>query len=111
MFALYIDVIQFFSNPGGKISAWLNTKLTTSLAPHYVKKLYEACLSYPKWKADSGNPQVKPWLYPEQITSDKIQIGKDVSWLNYSIFHIVYYNAMFAILVDSVMGKRKWFRG
>ena len=93
MFALYVDVIQFFSNPGGKISAWLNTKLTTSLAPHYVKRLYEACLSYPKWKADSCNPQVKPWLYPEQITSDKIQIGKDVSWLNYySIFHIVYYN-------------------
>ena len=110
MFALYVDVIQFFSNPGGKISAWLNTKLTTSLAPHYVKRLYEACLSYPKWKADSCNPQVKPWLYPEQITSDKIQIGKDVSWLNYSIFHTLF-TAMFAILVDSVMGKRKWFRG
>jgi len=65
------------SNPGGKISAWLNNKVTTCFAPHYVKKLYKACLTYSEWKEKSNTPHSKPWLHPEQIMSKKIDIAGD----------------------------------
>ena len=68
------------SNPGGNIPAWLNNKLTTYIAPRYVKKIYKACLGYSQWKGKSGSPQLKPWMFPEQISSRKINIDSDVSF-------------------------------
>lgn len=32
-----------------------------------MRKIYKACLKYPDWK-QKHNPNLKPWMYPEQNT-------------------------------------------
>jgi hypothetical protein len=36
-----------------------------------VKKLTKACSTYEKWKV-KNQPSFKPWLYPEQMTSVRL---------------------------------------
>lgn len=40
-----------------------------------TKKLYKNCLKYPAWKA-KHNPNFKPWLFPEQINCNRINLAK-----------------------------------
>ena len=70
------------SNPKGHLPSWVTNKLSTSLAPRFIKSLHRACIAYPSWK-EKRHPSIKWWLYPEQITSPKINIEVDVSLNTY----------------------------
>eukprot|EP00092_Neocalanus_flemingeri_P005914 GFUD01006368.1.p1 GENE.GFUD01006368.1~~GFUD01006368.1.p1 ORF type:complete len:270 (-),score=76.08 GFUD01006368.1:152-961(-) len=62
------------SDPGGQLPVWVTNKLSTILAPKMVKRLHKACMNYNNWK-NLHNPNQKPWLYPEQISSKRIEIS------------------------------------
>merc|ERR1712128_376596 len=62
------------SDPGGQLPVWVTNKLSTILAPKMVKRLHKACMNYNNWK-NLHNPNQKPWLYPEQISSKRIVIS------------------------------------
>jgi len=72
------------SDPGGQLPCWVTNKLSSILAPKMVKKIHKACLNYNSWKR-LHNPNHKPWLYPEQISttrivaSDCVQTSREVS--------------------------------
>lgn len=40
-----------------------------------LKKLHKACMKYPSWKADAS-PNLKPWLFPEQQTLQRVDLAK-----------------------------------
>jgi hypothetical protein len=41
-------------------------------APKLMKKLQKASLKYDKWKSKQKNPSYKPWLFPEQMTMERL---------------------------------------
>jgi hypothetical protein len=41
-----------------------------------MSKIRKACLGYASWKA-KHQPQLKPWLYPEQLTLPRLDL-KDI---------------------------------
>ncbi|KAL1139479.1 hypothetical protein AAG570_006463 [Ranatra chinensis] len=65
------------TDPQGTLPPWLVNRVTQIFGPKMVKNLQKACLGYIEWKM-KNNPNFKPWHYPEQITSPRINI-KDVS--------------------------------
>ncbi|KAM8853787.1 START domain-containing protein 10 isoform 1-T2 [Synchiropus picturatus] len=62
-------------DPRGSLPKWFVNKSSHFLAPHAMKKIYKACLKYPEWK-QKHNPNVKPWLYPEQTTLPSIPLSE-----------------------------------
>jgi len=62
------------SDPKGQLPIWVTNKLSSILAPKMVKRLHKACINYPKWK-NLHNPNLKPWLFPEQITSGRVSLS------------------------------------
>lgn len=62
------------SDPGGHLPSWVTNKLSSILAPKMIKRLHKACLNYVAWKR-LHNPGHKPWLYPEQVTENRIRIS------------------------------------
>ena len=68
------------ANPRGNLPIWLSNRLSSTFAPKLIRKVHKACLKYPDWKAKQGKKsQLKPWLYPEQISSPRIDV-EDVSF-------------------------------
>ena len=65
------------SNPKGRLPTWVTNKLSTSLAPKFIKWLHKACIEYPSWK-QKHDPSIKWWLNPEQRTTPRINIELDV---------------------------------
>ena len=59
------------SDPKGKLPSWFVNKASTFFAPRSIKKLQKCCLKYPEWK-QKNNPKSKFWLYPEQITTPRL---------------------------------------
>lgn len=64
------------SNPKGRLPTWVTNKLSTSLAPKFIKGLHKACIEYPSWK-QKHDPSIKWWLNPEQRTTPRINIELD----------------------------------
>lgn len=62
-------------DPKGSLPPWLVNKCTQIFAPKMVKRLYKACLGYEEWKL-KHNPNEKPWIHPEQITTPKIHLSQ-----------------------------------
>jgi len=62
------------SDPRGQLPSWVTNKVSSILAPKMVKRLYKACTNYQSWK-NLHNPNLKPWLYPEQITGKRISVA------------------------------------
>lgn len=65
------------TDPQGIIPSWIVNKCTQIFAPRFVKTLEKAALGYSQWKKEHS-PNFCPWIYPEQMTSPKIQVS-DVS--------------------------------
>ena len=83
-------ILSFSLSPplGGQLPSWVTNKLSSILAPKMVKKIHKACLNYNSWKVRDRfiynpptkslcvqrlhNPNHKPWLYPEQISTTRI---------------------------------------
>ena len=65
------------SNPKGRLPTWVTNKLSTSLAPKFIKWLHKACVEYPSWK-QKHDPSIKWWLNPEQRTTPRINIELEV---------------------------------
>jgi len=64
------------TNPRGNLPSWACNKLSSTFAPKLVRKLHKASLNYTEWKrANGGSQGMKPWLYPEQIVSKRININ------------------------------------
>ncbi|XP_043233063.1 START domain-containing protein 10-like [Amphibalanus amphitrite] len=59
---------------GGQLPAWLVNKATQIMAPKMLKRFHKACLKYPAWKK-RHSPHFKPWLYPEQMPSLRLDIA------------------------------------
>lgn len=64
-------------DPQGILPSWLVNKCTQIFAPKYIRQLEKAAMGYGNWKY-THNPNLKPWIYPEQIASPKISVD-DVS--------------------------------
>ena len=77
------------SNPKGRLPTWVTNKLSTSLAPKFIKWLHKACIEYPSWK-QKNDPSIKWWLNPEQRTTPKINIELDV--MCYLLQFILFFN-------------------
>ncbi len=60
------------TNPRGKIPTWLTNKVSSCLAPKLLRKLHKACLAYPEWKKTNGGHHKKHWLYPELMTTPRV---------------------------------------
>jgi len=43
--------------------------------PQIIWRIGKACRSYPGWKSQH-NPQLKPWLYPEQMTLPRLDLSQ-----------------------------------
>lgn len=73
-------------DPQGILPSWLVNKCTQIFAPKYIRQLEKAATGYGNWK-NVHNPDLKPWIYPEQIASPKISVD-DVSKakINHLIF-------------------------
>uniref|UniRef100_A0A8C6SP09 StAR-related lipid transfer (START) domain containing 15 n=1 Tax=Neogobius melanostomus TaxID=47308 RepID=A0A8C6SP09_9GOBI len=52
-------------DPKGSLPKWVVNRVSQFVAPKAMRKIYKASLKYPEWKR-KHNPQLKPWLYPEQ---------------------------------------------
>ncbi|RZF39319.1 hypothetical protein LSTR_LSTR000840 [Laodelphax striatellus] len=61
------------TDPQGTLPTWLVNKVTQIFGPKMVKNLQKATVGYTEWK-QQNNPNWKPWHYPEQITSPRLQI-------------------------------------
>lgn len=72
------------TNPKGNLPTWVSNKLSSTFAPKLVKKLHKACVRYPTWK-EANKREVKPWVYPEQIASPRINVH-DVSCIALIVF-------------------------
>jgi len=72
------------SDPRGCLPVWVTNKISTIIAPRLVKKLHKACINYNQWKY-MNKPQWKPWLYPEQMPSQRITVADFVRPTNDSI--------------------------
>lgn len=67
------------TDPRGKLPPWLVNKITQKFAPKVVKQLLKASEGYETWKGSQGDPNCKPWVYPEQMfKANRIKI-EDVS--------------------------------
>jgi len=64
------------SNPKGRLPSWVINKLSASIAPKFVKWLHKASIAYPAWKK-KNDADMKWWIYPEQISSPKINVEED----------------------------------
>ncbi|XP_064482110.1 START domain-containing protein 10-like [Ornithodoros turicata] len=62
-------------DPKGTLPAWFVNKLTQIFAPKMAKRVGVACQGYASWKA-KNNPNVKPWLFPEQATLPKLDLAR-----------------------------------
>uniref|UniRef100_A0A8C4SPJ7 START domain-containing protein 10 n=1 Tax=Erpetoichthys calabaricus TaxID=27687 RepID=A0A8C4SPJ7_ERPCA len=67
-------------DPKGSLPKWVVNKVSQFVAPKAMKKIYKACLKYPEWKR-KHNPNLKPWVYPEQNTLPSINLA-DLSLQN-----------------------------
>ena len=65
------------TNPKGNLPTWVSNKLSSTFAPKLVRRLHKACLKYDAWKASHEKGR-KPWMFPEQIESPRINVN-DVS--------------------------------
>lgn len=63
-------------DPQGKLPSWLVNKVTHTLGPRMVGDLKKAAQGYVHWKSLHNN--LKPWRFPEHITSNRISVD-DVS--------------------------------
>lgn len=70
------------TDPQGKLPPWLVNKVTQIFGPKLVKKLYKAAKNYDTWKTAQDKPSLKPWYYPEQIQSPRINIRDCVKTKN-----------------------------
>lgn len=66
-------------DPKGALPVWFVNKLTKIFAPKMLKKLHKACLSYTRWKAQSREPTLKPWLHPDQMNLPRLDVSRCVS--------------------------------
>lgn len=69
------------SNPRGRLPTWVINKVSSNLAPRLLRRLHKACHAYPAWKKQHA-PHVKHWLYPEQITTPRINMTHCVAPAN-----------------------------
>ncbi|KAK9508225.1 hypothetical protein O3M35_007933 [Rhynocoris fuscipes] len=61
------------TDPQGTLPPWLVNRVTQIFGPKMVKSLQKATLGYLDWKS-RNNPNWKPWHYPEQICSPRLNI-------------------------------------
>uniref|UniRef100_A0A4W5JTA3 StAR-related lipid transfer (START) domain containing 15 n=1 Tax=Hucho hucho TaxID=62062 RepID=A0A4W5JTA3_9TELE len=58
-------------DPKGSLPKWVVNRVSQFVAP---KKIYKACQKYPEWKR-KHNPNLKPWIHPEQNTLPSINVA------------------------------------
>lgn len=63
------------TDPRGSLPKWIVNKITHIFAPSLIKKIREACYRYDEWKS-SHSPQLKPWLYPEQLSLPRVNLAE-----------------------------------
>ncbi|XP_070300761.1 START domain-containing protein 10 [Salvelinus sp. IW2-2015] len=61
-------------DPKGSLPKWVVNRASQFVAPKAMKKIYKACQKYPEWKR-KHNPNLKPWIYPEQNTLPCINVA------------------------------------
>ncbi|XP_028816181.1 START domain-containing protein 10 [Denticeps clupeoides] len=61
-------------DPKGSLPKWVVNRASQFVAPKAMKKIYKACQKYPEWKR-KHNPNLKPWMYPEQNTLPCINVA------------------------------------
>ncbi|XP_042182018.1 START domain-containing protein 10-like [Oncorhynchus tshawytscha] len=61
-------------DPKGSLPKWVVNRASQFVAPKAMKKIYKACQKYPEWKR-KHNPNLKPWIYPEQNTLPCINVS------------------------------------
>uniref|UniRef100_A0A4W6FQS4 StAR-related lipid transfer (START) domain containing 15 n=1 Tax=Lates calcarifer TaxID=8187 RepID=A0A4W6FQS4_LATCA len=62
-------------DPRGSLPKWVVNRVSQFVAPKAMRKIYKASLKYPDWKR-KHNPNLKPWMFPEQNTLPCISVSE-----------------------------------
>lgn len=96
------------SDMQGDLPLWLVNKCTNIFAPKYVKQLEKAAIGYRDWKA-VHNSNLKPWHYPEQISSPKLSLNLVCINSSFKIYVNLFYSLSLRCLCHKkLLISRQW---